>query len=455
MTTQTLTEHPPRPESTSSVPRRILIVDGDPSTRTLLTGILSSDPSPIEPVVVESAGAALRILRSGEKVDFLLTDLRLPDMDGLELLVAARKSRPGLRMIAMTASPSEEAQRAAFDSGALQLLAKPLDVESLPESLFSDRPGSLSHLEGDLDLIDVCQLSAACQTDGGVRIHGSAGGDGVLIHRGGTLIYAATQALSGLEAFRDLLARSHWRFDSQAGLTATHAPVNCELALAGAPRHPGSRAAGTLRRLTLRHLIEWAMRGRQTCDLLVTSQGRKGVLSFDAGKVRSAETGGRQGGLAAAEILTWEDLRVAVTRSTWDPPAESTANDFAALIDRFSEDVEGFLGTGVIRAKDRSPVASRVAAPHLAWPELAGGFARLVEAHLAAVAALGGTKIWGETEDLLITTAQAHLLIRLLGTSHYHWLAVSREANLGMCRLLMRSFETFLLGGLAGLGEIH
>src|SRR5262249_45358047 len=142
MTTQTLTEHPQRLESTSSAPRRILIVDGDPATRHLLTEILSSDPSPLEPIVVESAGAALRILRSVEKVDFLLPDLRLPDMDGLELLVWARRARPGLRMAAMTASPSEEAQTAAFESGALQLLAKPLDFESLPESLLSDRPGT-------------------------------------------------------------------------------------------------------------------------------------------------------------------------------------------------------------------------------------------------------------------------------------------------------------------------
>jgi CheY-like chemotaxis protein len=211
MTTQTLIEHSPRPESTSSVLKRVLIVDGDPSARQILTEFLRSDPAPIEPVVVESMDAALRALRSDEKIDFLLTDIRPPEIDGLELLVAARQLRPGLRMAAMADSPSEETRRAAFESGALQLLVRPLDVEDLLASLLNDRPGLLSYLEGDLDLVDVCLLSAACQTDGGVRIHGSAG-EGVVIHRGTTVLYAATGAFSGLEAFQSLLELSSWSF---------------------------------------------------------------------------------------------------------------------------------------------------------------------------------------------------------------------------------------------------
>ena len=83
----------------------------------------------------------------------------------------------------------------------------------------------------------------------------------------------------------------------------------------------------------------------------------------------------------------------------------------------------------------------------------AGGYASVVESHFAAIEKLGAGAAWGETEDILITTANTYLLIRLLGDRHYHWLAVSSESNLALCRLLMRSYQATLLSGLADLGE--
>ena len=100
--------------------------------------------------------------------------------------------------------------------------------------------------------------------------------------------------------------------------------------------------------------------------------------------------------------------------------------------------------------KDGSPVESRSLDPRLD-AAAAGCFARVVDSHLAAVEQLGMGPAWGETEDILITTARAYLLIRLLGEDHYHWLAVSSEANLALCRLVMRSHEPFLLSGLGDL----
>ncbi len=205
--------------------------------------------------------------------------------------------------------------------------------------------------------------------------------------------------------------------------------------------------------LTLRHLIEWAMRGRQTCTLRVTSRGRTGVLSFADGRIRSAETGDRDGSRAATEILSWEDVHVDLVRSAVAAPA-ARGGSLQELIDRFCDEAEGFIATSVVRRKDRSLVGGRSVDARLD-PMAAAGFAGIVESHLAAVEQLGMGSVWGETEDILITTAKAYLLIRLLGDGHYHWLAVSSEANLALCRLLMRSHEPFLLSALADLGEIR
>lgn len=431
-----------------SAARRVLIVDDDPAILHRITEVLRSDPALFEPLGVESAEAALRILSAEDDISCLVTDFVLPGMDGLQLLLSARKLRPHLKVVVMTSEPTDDLHRAVLEGGAIQLLSKPLDFDDLLASISMDQQGSLSHLEGDLDLFDVCQLSAACQPDGGVRVR-QGGSEGVLSHRGATLVHASVDGMAGAPAFASLRSWSHWHFVSLPALRAAHLPANCELETTpDDQRREGVRAAGSLRGLTLRHLIEWAMTGRQTCTLSVTSHRRNGNLSFEAGKIRGAETKDREGGLAAAEILTWENLRVELIRT----PA-TAGGGLENLIDRFCREVEGFIATSVIRRQDGSMVDGRSADPRLDAAAAAGCYASVVDSHFAAMEKLGAGEAWGGTEDILITTANTYLLIRLLGDRHYHWLAVSSESNLALCRLLMRSYESALLSGLANLGE--
>ena len=438
------------PEGAPVRARRILIVDNDPATLRVLTELLLSDPALFEPLGAETAEAALRILTSGAEVDFLLADAVLPGMDGLRLLLSARELRPDLKIIVMTGSPSADLQRAALENGAIRLLSKPVDVEDLLASLASNQPGMLSHLEGDFDLIDICRLSAACQPEGGVLIR-HADREGVLVHRGSVLIHVEAEGVNGVPAFEALRRWKRWQFEPLSGLSAAHLEVSCEVDIAAdPPRRQGARADGCLRGLTLRHLLEWAMGSRQSCVLAVRSHRRTGVLAFDGGMIRSAETADHTGGMAAAEILGWEHLRVEVIHS---PPAETapleTGDSLTALLDQFCEEIEGLIATCIVCRRDGKAVSGRSMAPHLDPAAAGGAYARVVDGHLAALELLGGTVAWGETEDILITTTKAHLLIRLLGDSHYHWLAVSNDGNLALCRLLMRSWEAFLLCGLA------
>ena len=447
---------PPRGAPVSAA-RRVLIVDDDPAVLHLVAGLLGSDPTLFEPVGVDSGEAALRLLAGRERFDCLLADLLLPGMDGLQLVLAARELRPALKIVVMTSKPADDLHRAVIESGAAGLLAKPLDYEEVLASLAGDRPGALSQLEGDLDLLDICRLSAACRAEGGVRVRDGER-QGILAHRGATLVHAAVDGLEGAPALAALEGWDRWRFESLSALTAARLPASCEMDMAArSPRRAGVKAGGTLRGLTLRHLIEWAMRGRETCTLTVTSRQRTGVLSFAAGRIRGAETADREGGRAAAEILDWENLSVRLTRSAEPAAAPAPAAvdaGLALLLARFCEEVDGLIATSVSRRRDGSPVGSHSADPALDAAAAAGGYARVIDSHLAAAAGLGAGTDWGETEDLLITTSRAYLLIRLLGDAHYHWLAVSSEANLALCRLLMRSHEPFLLSELADLGEI-
>ncbi|HEX4499366.1 MAG TPA: response regulator [Thermoanaerobaculia bacterium] len=451
---------PPR-RSPVKAARRVLVVDDDPAILHLITKVLLAAPVPFQPLAVGSAEAALQLLAAEDGIDCLLADVVLPGMDGLQLLLSAHQLRPELKIVVMTSAPSDDLHHAVLENGA-RLLAKPLDAEDLLASLEIDRPGALSRLEGDLDLVDVCRLSAACQGDGGVRIR-QGDAEGALAHRGTTLVHAAVDGLAGLAAFESLRSWRQWQFESLSGLRAATLEPNCELPMADGRFRDGARAAGSLRGLTLRHLIEWAMRYRQSCTLMVTSQRRSGILAFEAGSIRSAETGDREGARAAAEILGWESLRVELIRSPAatplaakprKAPKDGSTSGLETLIDRFCEEVEGVIATSVVRRHDSAPVAIRSTVSHLDAAAAARLYARLVDSHLAAVEVLGAGDAWGETEDILITTAKVYLLIRRLGDEHYHWLAVSSQANLAFCRLLMRSHAAFLLSGLAELGEL-
>lgn len=445
-------------DATRSYPaaQRILIVDPDPKALDQLAELMVSYPVPIEPIEAGSVKEALRILASGEDVDCLLVDVSQTAMDGFHLLISARELRKNLRIIATASALTPDLHQAALESGASRVLAKPFDFEDLLVSLAASRPGSVSYLEGALGLMDVCRLSAACQPEGGLRVR-QGRKEGVLAHYGTTLVHAEADGQTGAAAFASLRGWSSWHFESLS-LSAVHMGTSCKLEMTGDVRRPeGARASGYLRGLTLRHLIEWAMRARQTCTLTVTSQGRTGVLSFDSGRILNAETLDRDGGRAAAEILSWENVLVKLNRPATvkaaAPAPRPKGEGMEALIDRFCGEIEGWIATSVVRRLDGTPVCGRSSDPRLD-PAATSCFARVVDSHLAAVKQLGMGTAWGETEDILITTAKAYLLIRLLGNGHYHWLAVSSEANLALCRMMMRSFEAFLLTGLADLGEI-
>jgi two-component system response regulator AtoC len=102
--------------------RGVLIVDDEPSMRHLLTVILQDRGW--EPRAVGSADEALRELAARD-YDLVLTDVRMPGMDGLGLLREIQRRAPGLTVIVMSAYGSHEAALEAMKAGAYDYLPKP------------------------------------------------------------------------------------------------------------------------------------------------------------------------------------------------------------------------------------------------------------------------------------------------------------------------------------------
>jgi two-component system response regulator PilR (NtrC family) len=114
--------------SIAAIVKRILVVDDEPSMRELLGIMLRREG--FEVVVAESRAMASAVLAKGP-VDMVITDVKLPDGDGIEILRHVKAASPETVVVVMTAFGSTQTAVAALKLGAHDYLTKPFDVEEL------------------------------------------------------------------------------------------------------------------------------------------------------------------------------------------------------------------------------------------------------------------------------------------------------------------------------------
>ena len=106
----------------------ILIVDDEQSYRQLLSLVFQGDGHDIR--TATNGREALEMV-TAVPADLIISDVRMPDMNGIELLSAVRQSTPDMGVVLMTAFASVETARDAFKLGADDFIQKPFDVEEL------------------------------------------------------------------------------------------------------------------------------------------------------------------------------------------------------------------------------------------------------------------------------------------------------------------------------------
>jgi DNA-binding NtrC family response regulator len=107
----------------------VLVVEDKDSLRAMLEEMLRGEGWDV--VGLADGAQAVERLRSGERVDVVLTDWRLPGADGLSVLEAARSADPTLPVVVMTAFGSIETAVAAMKKGAEDFITKPVDPDLL------------------------------------------------------------------------------------------------------------------------------------------------------------------------------------------------------------------------------------------------------------------------------------------------------------------------------------
>lgn len=200
---------------------KILLVDDDPDLLDLFKEVLKALPSQPDVQTADSGPRALAMLEDGA-FQLIITDLKMPRMDGLQVLSLVRKQYPNLRTVVLTSVADEQFRSRVYALGVDLFWQKPANdreiamfrdcIQSLLER--EDRPGFRG--VQSKSLVDLIQLECLSQSSSVLRIT-----NGPLVGRiwinHGELHDAEAGSLKAEEAFQHILS---WKSGSFEVLTA-------------------------------------------------------------------------------------------------------------------------------------------------------------------------------------------------------------------------------------------
>ena len=109
---------------------RLLLVDDEVGYLQVLSKRLGKRN--LDVTTANTGQQAIQLLRRND-FDVAVVDLKMADMDGIEVLKTFKKMDPDLAVIILTGHGSEQAAREGIEKGAFDYLTKPCDLESLLE----------------------------------------------------------------------------------------------------------------------------------------------------------------------------------------------------------------------------------------------------------------------------------------------------------------------------------
>jgi DNA-binding NarL/FixJ family response regulator len=121
---------------------RILIVDDHALVRRGMNYVVKEGFPDADVIEAESSAAALEAMRTADKVDMALVDVRMPDLDGLELLKALKADWPDMPVIMLSTYENAPYVKRALADGAAGYLLKDATPEDLSQAINVAMSGS-------------------------------------------------------------------------------------------------------------------------------------------------------------------------------------------------------------------------------------------------------------------------------------------------------------------------
>lgn len=184
--------------------KKVLVVDDDHGFLLSLQDMCRERVDAFEVVTAGNGKEALAVL-AAQPVDLVVTDLKMPEMDGFELVSRMSRLKNSVPIIAMTAFGTPEMEDRLMDLGAFQYIEKPVDFELLlqkiKDGLAAGAKGQVSgvSLSSFLQLLELDRKTCTIMARAGKRV-------GLLFFKNGSLINAYAEPLAGLDAAFEIIS---------------------------------------------------------------------------------------------------------------------------------------------------------------------------------------------------------------------------------------------------------
>lgn len=186
--------------------KRVLVVDDEADMLWMLQRNLNKGMDNVEILAAESGEEALAIL-SDKQVNLVITDINMPGMNGLDLLVEITNRYPQTGVVIMTAYPSNTYENQAMLSGSLRFIEKPFDINVMrkivQDTLQSDE-GFQGTVDG-IDLMDIVQFNGLARATAALKIK-TDDHEGMIFFKNGNVVHAMCDSESGENAFFKMLS---------------------------------------------------------------------------------------------------------------------------------------------------------------------------------------------------------------------------------------------------------
>lgn len=404
--------------STEERPRVLLVDDEEDLVWSVSNRVAKIRPD-VEMVPLCDARAALRDLESSH-FDLLITDIRMPEISGLELIVAARRIQKTLPIIVMTAYATADLPIEPSLHGSIEYLQKPFEMNrllTLVDEAIERRKVGFSGAISVQTLPDIVQLYALSNATGALWVR-RRGVDGRIWFEHGAVTHAVTSGVfgtTGEEAFHTIMLWSGGEFSMVPADVAPERSI---------------RAGWTELLMESCKRIDDLRRSAET-------QGPGSVRGWDVVPPPSAAT--HTDHLVVDVVLG--ELEQTMVASAPPKPTEDIrmANAKESLLKL--DGLDGFLGAALVDSESGMLLASEGGGSAISIEMAGAANTDVVRAKRKAIKSLG---LNDEIEDILISLSRQYHLIRPLRAkpSLFFYLALDRtRANLAMARITLADVE--------------
>ncbi len=373
----------------------ILLVDDEPSFTETMTHILAAHQFDVD--AVNGAGEAIEKIKS-KQYNLLITDINMPDMDGIELIRQVRTMKPDIPIMIVTGFPSHESQEEAFNMGVVNYLVKPFStkrfLELVQKSLNSERDGFIGPVElSSSDLIQMYSLEARS-----LVLEVQQGKDiGRIYINKGIVIHAETKDNHGEEAFYEIQT---WK-------------------------------TGVFRTSSIEKEVAKTI-NKSVDVLLVESARRMDELS----KASNLQENLRKRSLKKQVPYSFEqDYSKALLKH--DKEAKMTFENMKDIdILRYVvEETDGAIAAGLV-SMDGISMGAYTTVEGFDSKTADAEFASMFRGAQKTAVNLGAT--FGDVEELMMVGTNAIVIGRMIGDKYYTGIALTKDGNIGKARMLQQ-----------------